>query len=325
MSSRPLVSVCIPSYNGAAFIGQTIQSVLNQTFTNFELIVCDDFSNDETVSVVKGFHDARIRVVQNERNLGLAGNWNKILSLELGKYVKLLCEDDLLHPDCLSRQVQVLENSAYSGVVLTFCDRDVINDRDEVVLASRKRGKSPGLRDGVELIRASIRVGTNLIGEPVVALFRREAIKSSVMCNPANAFLSDLNLWAELLRSGDAFFDPTCLASFRISREAATAKIGLRQAAYFREFAKRLHDDPFYRVSFPDLLSSYLLSFPLCLLRNAFIKLRTTPITASFPSHRFPERNMVKQSEVNIGSGSRQENLKNSSCGRRNRNCFNCS
>src|SRR5579859_195058 len=109
MRQQPLISVCIPCYNGERFIGRTLESVLRQTFTDFELVIVDDKSTDGTVSVIRGFTDARIRLIQNEKNLGLCLNWNRALSQTAGKYVKLLCEDDFLYPECLARQVAVLE------------------------------------------------------------------------------------------------------------------------------------------------------------------------------------------------------------------------
>jgi glycosyltransferase involved in cell wall biosynthesis len=276
MSSQPLVSVCIPSYNGAAFIGQTIQSVLNQTFKKFELIVADDRSSDETVSIVTAFSDERIRFIRNESNLGLTGNWNQMLSMNLGKYVKLLCDDDILHPECLARQVAILDDHSHEGVVLTACNRNVINQQDRVVLAGR-RSFGAGVISGPSLIRKCVRRGLNLIGEPAVALFRRTAIAKHEMCAPGNPYMSDLNLWAEILKHGYAYLDPQCLASFRISRVAATAKIGPRQAAYFREFALRLRGDSFYRVGLMDMMLGCVLSFHWSVLRNVFIHLHTSP------------------------------------------------
>src|SRR5258708_29446213 len=114
MSSQPSVSVCIPCYNGELFIGRTIESVLQQTFTDFELVLVDDNSTDATVAVIEKFADPRIRLVRNPVNLGMGANSNRALSLGLGRYVKLLCEDDVLHPRCLERPVAVLEDPRLS-------------------------------------------------------------------------------------------------------------------------------------------------------------------------------------------------------------------
>jgi glycosyltransferase involved in cell wall biosynthesis len=282
VSQKPLISVCIPCYNGAEFIGRTLESVLAQTFTDFELILTDDNSTDETVSIINGFSDPRIRLIRNEHNLGLGLNWKRVLSQAVGKYVKLLCEDDLLHPECLARQVGVLEHSSNSRVALAVCNRKVINGSDEVIL-SRRLPFPSGLVSGASLIRKSVRWGTNLIGEPAVGLFRRDAMDPKEACHAANAYLSDLALWAQLLRHGDAFVDEEYLAAFRISRGAATSRIGSGQAASFRNFVRTLHQDSFYRISMFDITAGYMLSLQWCVIRNLFIHLHSRR-TGSKPS-----------------------------------------
>jgi glycosyltransferase involved in cell wall biosynthesis len=265
MSAMPLVSVCIPSYNSAEFVAATVDSVLAQTFADFELIITDDCSSDRTVEVIRGFSDPRISLIQNGQNLGLEGNWNKALSCSRGKYVKLLCADDLLYPDCLKRQVDALEKD--SEVVLAICNRDVINAKGKPVL--RRSTRLTGRVNGAKLIRNSIRWGSNLIGEPAVGLFRKDAFSPGAVFH--NAYLADLALWAEILKHGDAFVDATCLAAFRLSRAQASAKIGHRQAAGFRKFAHSLRKDSFYRVNAFDSCLGSTLSLPWCLLRNAFL------------------------------------------------------
>ena len=269
-----MVSVCVPSYNGAAFIRQTIHSVLEQSFTNFELVVVDDKSTDETISIVRGISDPRLRVIESSMNLGLGANWNKALASVLGKYVKLLCQDDVLHSDCLERQVAILEHVRHEGIVLAVCNRNVINSSGRVVVKPR-RVLRRGVLNGRHLIQACVRHGQNFIGEPVVGLFRRDALTLKEVCDPANPYMSDVSLWAEVLRHGDAWFDPCCMASFRISADAASSGIGLRQAGYYRSFAKKLRRDPHYEISAVDLLLAAIRSSLWCVLRNVFIRLHT--------------------------------------------------
>jgi glycosyltransferase involved in cell wall biosynthesis len=247
---------------------------MDQTFKDFEIVVVDDCSSDRTVSVVRSFSNSRIRLIQNPQNLGLGENWNKALSCVRGKYVKLLCGDDLLHPECLAQQVEVLEQPGASGVVLAVCNRNIVNSGNRNVLR-RRFPRSGGRISGAKLIRKSIRWGSNLIGEPAVGLFRREALARTNSCDPSNPYAIDLGLWAELLKHGDAFIDETTLASFRISARGASARIGLRQAAHFRQFVRKLRKDSFYRISLMDAVSGCLLSVLWCGLRNAFIRIHS--------------------------------------------------
>jgi glycosyltransferase involved in cell wall biosynthesis len=274
MPSHPFVSVCIPSYNSEEFIARTLESILSQTFGDFEVLIADDKSTDRTVPIIKGFKDPRIRLIENDLNLGLGRNWNKVLSCAQGEYVKLLGDDDLLYPECLARQIAALEHPANASAVLSVCNRNVINQRNEVVIR-RRFPFGPGLVSGRKLIRNSVRWGSNLIGEPVVGLFKRRELNQGAMCNPSNPYVIDLALWAELLKRGDAFVDPDYLAGFRISRAKTSARIGRRQAAYFRDFVRAMRRDSYYRVSLLDMMPGYVLSAQWCLLRNLFIYSRS--------------------------------------------------
>jgi glycosyltransferase involved in cell wall biosynthesis len=269
--AQPLISVCIPAYNNGKFIAATLKSVLVQTYSNLEVIVTDDDSADETVSVVTGFADPRIKLFQNEANLGVGVNWNKALSLAKGKYVKVMGADDLLYPDCVSLQMQALENSSDSGAVLAVCNSDVIDANAEIVLRRRFRFR-PGLVSGERLIRNSVRWGTNLIGEPVVGLFKRDVLSKSGMFDPADPYMIDLAFWAEFLKHGAAFMDESRLAAFRISASAVSTKVGLKQAAHFRSFIRKMRADPVYRASRLDVILGCFLSFQWCILRNLLIK-----------------------------------------------------
>jgi glycosyltransferase involved in cell wall biosynthesis len=273
MSSGPLISICIPAYNSEHFIGSTLESVLHQTYSNFEVIVTDDHSTDRTISVVKKFGDRRIRLVENQANLGIAGNWNKALSLATGKYVKVMGADDLLYPDCLHYQIEALEEPANAGAVLAICNSDVINANGQIVLQRRSRFPS-GLNGGKELIRNCVRWGANMIGEPVVGLFKRDVLSKSGMFDPANPYMIDLAFWADLLKHGDAFMEPRRLAAFRISPNSVSAKLGLKQAAYDRSFFRKMRADPFYRATLLDLARGYIFALMRCILRNFLIKLR---------------------------------------------------
>ena len=120
-----LVSVCIPTYQGAAYLGQAIDSVLTQSFGDFELVVVDNHSTDGTEELVAAYSDSRIRFFRNERNLGAEANWNRCLAEARGTYIKLLPHDDLLAPDCLRQQVAALERD--QRLALAFCARTVLD------------------------------------------------------------------------------------------------------------------------------------------------------------------------------------------------------
>lgn len=274
----PLTSICVPAYNSGRFIGATLESILAQTHSDFEVIVTDDRSTDDTVSVVKRFTDPRIRLIENEVNLGMGQNWNKALSCANGKYVKLMGADDLIYPECIQRQVEVLENPAHANVVLAVCNTDIINPSGKVVMRRRFRFRH-GLATGKKLIGKCVRWGTNYVGEPVVGLFKREVLVRSGLYDPGNPYWLDLIFWAELLKYGDAFMDQNRLAAFRISGGSVTTSLGLKQAVQTRRFIRRMRADPVYHSSALDGICGLISSLLLCLARNFVINLwtRTEP------------------------------------------------
>src|SRR5262249_47472480 len=141
----------------------------------------------------------------------------------------------------------------------------------EIVLR-RKNRFGQGLVNGSKIIRSCVRWGTNLIGEPVAGLFRRDALTRPVAFDPANPYLIDLHFWSALLKHGDAWMDDRFLASFRISGRSVSAKVGFSQAARFRDFVRRTHADPVHHASLMDVLMGCFFSFQWCILRNLVIK-----------------------------------------------------
>lgn len=116
----PRVSVVMPVYNVAPFIGATIASVLAQTFTDFELLILDDCSTDGTVTVIQALKDPRIRLIQNTHNLGRAGTDNVALEYVNGTYLAKMDGDDICHPERFAQQVAYLDQHAEINVVGSF-------------------------------------------------------------------------------------------------------------------------------------------------------------------------------------------------------------
>ena len=104
-ASSVRVSVCIPSYNGEAFIAEAITSVLAQNLQDFECLVVDDCSDDATLEIVNSLSDPKIRVCRNSTRLGLPGNWNRCLALARGEYICLFHQDDVMLPGNLEKKI----------------------------------------------------------------------------------------------------------------------------------------------------------------------------------------------------------------------------
>jgi glycosyltransferase involved in cell wall biosynthesis len=128
MDSNPFVSIGMPVYNGEKYLEQALESILNQTYTNFELIISDNASVDGTGEICQSFarKDQRIKLSRNEKNLGASSNFNKVFHLASGKYFKWAAYDDLLAPDFLAECVAVLDHMP--DVVLCFPKSMIIDE-----------------------------------------------------------------------------------------------------------------------------------------------------------------------------------------------------
>ena len=102
------VTVGIPTFNRADLLRETIESVLGQTYRNFRVIVSDNASTDETQEVVASVSDARLEYVRADKNIGMIGNFNRLIKLTDTEFLMLLPDDDCLHPDYLRSVVEVL-------------------------------------------------------------------------------------------------------------------------------------------------------------------------------------------------------------------------
>jgi len=264
--SSPTVSICVPSYRGGAHIAATIESVLAQSFSDFELVIVDDASPDDTAEVVARYADPRVRLLRNPRNLGAEGNWNRCLQLARGRYFKLLPQDDLLAPDCLARQVAALEAPRAEKLALVFCARAII-DAGGRTLMTRGYPAAGGVLSGRSVIRRCLRRGTNLIGEPGAVLLPLALARRVGPFDASIGYVIDLDYWFRLLLHGDAFYLPDSLASFRVSAGSWSVAIGRKQSAQVRSFIARVAADPAYGASRADAAAGRVMAWVNSVLR----------------------------------------------------------
>ncbi len=214
MQPSPKVSVLIPTYNYADYLPFPIESVLNQSFTDFELIIQDDCSKDNTAEVVERYlSDRRLIFQTNERNLGLAGNWNRCLSKARGEYIKFIFADDLLaSPDCLAKMVSVLDRDR--SVSLVASARNIIDSQSRLVHVLSEFGRGSFTADGRQIIFYCLLRLTNFIGEPSAVMFRRA--DSGRGFSPRYAHALDMEFWFHLLEQGRFCFIDEPLVSSRV-------------------------------------------------------------------------------------------------------------
>jgi glycosyltransferase involved in cell wall biosynthesis len=266
----PLVSVCIPSYNNSKYIAETIQSVLSQTYSNFELIIVDDCSSDNTLEIVRGFKDRRIVVYQNEANLGMHGNWNKVLSLANGEYMKLLCGDDLIYPDCLAQQVNAFFNNSDKNISVVSVHRELISSTGKKSFGSFYKFRA-GLYSGKKAVRGCVTFGTNLIGEPMAVLFKSSVFKEHKVVLESNNYTIDLDMYFKLLQYGSLLVLKDSLAAFRIYADSMSGSLGFKHYHQFNEFINEQYLAVAFGVKWYHRAIGGFITFNITILRNIII------------------------------------------------------
>ena len=209
----PKVSICIPTYNYARYLPEAIESVLSQTFVDFELIVIDDHSTDDSLAVIEKYAclDNRVVFSGNDRNLGMVANWNLCLERSRGEYIRFVFGDDYLTcPEALGLMVRVLDS--HPDVVLTGSGRQVVDG-----LSRTKRTVSHfpdhSRYRGTDVVRRSLLEERNIVGEPSAVMFRRQSATRGF--DPAYRQMVDMEMWFHLLVRGNYYHLAAPLVAFR--------------------------------------------------------------------------------------------------------------
>jgi glycosyltransferase involved in cell wall biosynthesis len=247
--SNPLVSVLIPTYNGARFIRAAVESALAQTHRNIEVIVGDDASTDQTPVVIAEIAatDSRVRIVRHQQNVGAFDNPVRLLEEARGDYVKFLLHDDVLAPTCVADLLAGMRSSRV--VTLAFSHRQAI-DADGVPVEGNEFVRprtSAGLIDGATLADHILQYLDNVVGELTTCMFRRSDVDISSLWQVDGrrlAILGDLALFLRLLSRGSAYYDPQTLSSFRVhpgqrSRDVRVTAGGARDWPLLIDWGRR--------------------------------------------------------------------------------------
>ena len=252
-AGTPRVSVVVPSFNNASYIEATMDSILAQTFVDFELVVADHSSVDGTWELLQAYAgDPRVRLLQTEAGGGAPRNWDRVTAAARGELVKLVCGDDLIYPDCLRRQVEAMD--AHPPVVLVAARRDLIDARGGVVLRGRGLAGLSGRVPGRLAARHTVLAGSNIFGEPACVLIRREALQEAGGWDGWHPFVIDEATYVRVLLRGDLFGIDTSLAAFRLSSSQWSVHLARRQSGQVIGFHHRLAADTPGLLSRADLL-----------------------------------------------------------------------
>ncbi len=258
----PTVDICIPTYNGAAFLAEAIESAIAQTYPHCTILVCDDGSADATLDVARSYAARSpfpLHVVAHAR-LGIAANWNACLDCTTGDYIKFLCQDDRLEPECVAQLVAAIARDGEIG--MAFCRRRLLYGGElpaDLAWLQAIHEAWPDLKPvqwGCDLLadRALLVPPDNKIGEPTNVLLSRRAIASVGAFDPAFGQYCDLDMWWRVMARWKIAFVDAELASFRIHPQQASQENQRRDRVWAEIYAlwlKVLTDPVFQPVPLP--------------------------------------------------------------------------
>lgn len=300
MNVSPLVSICIPVYNGADFISNCLQCCISQSYKNIEIIVCDDCSTDNTAAVIKEFssQDSRIKYFKNEQNLGLVKNWNTTVNYANGAYIKWLFQDDTMELNAIEQFVE----AAKKGYKFIISKRNFVlkgNFTPEQINYYNK-----GVRKLEDFFSASDKehyftadeitgyacenIALNFIGEPSLTFINKESIIKTGLYDEKLHQICDLEYHLRLAIREGVFVINKPLCGFSIHSQSTTnANINKK---YFR---LRYFEQAFYAYKL--LCHEHFLPLQLKINRlnrfklKFYIKYRLYEATKLYQKNKNPE------------------------------------
>jgi glycosyltransferase involved in cell wall biosynthesis len=232
MYSTPLVSIGLFVYNGERFLEETLHSILNQTFTDFELIISDNASTDRTGEIAEAYakRDDRIRYYRSEKNMGAGWNVRRVYELATGKYFKQAAADDMLEPDFLQRCVEILENN--SDCVVAYARTKEV-DENGIFIKNYVTPMKTDASDPVERFRGILTTGGDMCYQ-IFGVMRMSALRQvppqGSYVNADGVLLARMSLLGRFHEIPEHLF----ISRRHSGQSAATLPVRVRQPRRFR-------------------------------------------------------------------------------------------
>ncbi|RYY90209.1 MAG: glycosyltransferase [Chitinophagaceae bacterium] len=191
--NNPKVSIVLPVYNAERFLKEALDSLVYQTFADFEVLAIDDGSTDGSAAIIKAYSDHRIQYLQNDRNRGIVYTLNRGIDLARGTYLARMDADDICHPERLAAQVDYLKENSSIAVVASFVDMIDADGQPLPPWQDDREHYLPGT------IRARL-LRTNCIAHP--SIMARTAVMRSYHFRAEQKEAEDYDLWLRMVADG---------------------------------------------------------------------------------------------------------------------------
>ena len=204
-----LVSVIMPSYNTANFIGKSIEAVKAQTYKNWELLIVDDCSNDDTDEVVKQYlSDERIKYIKNEINSGAAMSRNKALREARGRWIAFLDSDDLWMPDKLEKQISFMEKNGYHFSYTNYAEIDIDGKKNGITVTGPRKITKTGFYNYCRPGCLTVMYDKDVVGDIQIADIKKN---------------NDYAMWLKVCQKAECYLLEEELALYRRGRAGSVS------------------------------------------------------------------------------------------------------
>ena len=263
------ILVFVPTYNSEKYLRQCLDSVLQQTFQDWQCVISDDASTDKSVEIAREYEkiDSRFKVLTHEQNVGAANNWNRAKENNNSFATKILCADDYLLKDALQEQLDILQRNQ---TAIVFSER-------YIVFPSGKKlhPRLPKYASNIsfnDAFKFYINLGRNIFGEPVSALFRSDLFVKSEGFYPKFEYSLDTSGYMAIARGHDVTFDNSIVGAFRVSKSQWSHKLKGKQFAHVFDFIDHLVEVEGIQVSKTEVLIGKIKVMGANLLRVVLYK-----------------------------------------------------
>jgi glycosyltransferase involved in cell wall biosynthesis len=231
------ILVFVPTYNSEKYLRECLDSVINQTFQDWECVISDDASVDRSVEIAREYEkkDSRFKVLTHDVNVGAANNWNRAKENNKSFATKLLCSDDYLTIDALKTQFDILK---INKTAIIFSERYIVFPNGK-----KLHPRLPKYASNIsfnDAFKYYIKHGRNIFGEPVTALFRTDLFVNSEGFYPKFEYSLDTSGYMSIARGQEVTFDNNVVGVFRVSKDQWSHKLRGKQFSHSFDFIDHL-------------------------------------------------------------------------------------
>ena len=231
------ILVFVPTYNSEKYLRECLDSVINQTFKDWECVISDDASVDRSVEIAREYEkkDSRFKVLTHDVNVGAANNWNRAKENNKSFATKLLCSDDYLTIDALKTQLDILK---INKTAIIFSERYIVFPNGK-----KLHPRLPKYASNIsfnDAFKYYIKHGRNIFGEPVTALFRTDLFVNSEGFYPKFEYSLDTSGYMSIARGQEVTFDNNVVGVFRVSKDQWSYLLRGKQFSHIFDFIDHL-------------------------------------------------------------------------------------